>query len=332
MAHSKISTRYVSCDLCGSEDQRVLYTKTDVITGQDFTLVECGCGMAFVNPMPTDESIPGLYPPDYLKDKHESHTLYDRMLELLPAASSGRLLDIGCGQGDFIARAQAMGWRVEGVDLLRWNDPQPVPIHVGDFLAMELPEDHFDVVTAWALLEHVPRPSLFFRKISRLLKHEGVFIFTVPNFAAPGMKTSCTEDVPRHLQLFSEKSVRRHLSAVGLELLATYHTDRLYTSYPFGLVRHALYRLGGRRETLCSKYENKAVSLLKNRQFKGNARMWLKEVAAALGPKDMAIDLVDLVVGVAVANISKLMKNYGVMTVISRKSRQKKSNPYEEDC
>jgi len=332
MSPQKIPTKHVRCDLCGSEDQTVLYIKTDHITGEDFTLVECSCGMAFVNPMPTEEAIPSLYPEDYLKDKPHSNTLYDAMLRLLPSPASGTLLDVGCGRGDFISRARDAGWEVEGVDLLAWERATALPIRVGDFLTMDLPEDYYDVVTAWAILEHVPRPSLFFKRISRLLKDNGTFLFTVPNFTALGMKTSCTEDIPRHLSLFSKKSVFKHLSDAGLEVQKIYHSDILYTCYPFGLVRYALALLNGRREIHCGAYENRAVRLLKNRQFRGNAWAWLKEVSKTLGPKDMALDFVDLVVGVALAHVSKLLRDYGVMTVASTKAGQKKSNPYEEDC
>ncbi|MGB9616881.1 MAG: class I SAM-dependent methyltransferase [Desulfomonilaceae bacterium] len=328
MPDGAIPTHYVPCDLCGSWDQEMLFIKRDHITGQEFTLVECACGMAFVNPMPTDEAIQRLYPEDYLKDKPQSHALYEAMLRLLPHPGEGKLLDVGCGRGDFIARASHAGWQVEGVDLLAWRNPgEAVPIHVGDFIAMDLPARHYDVITAWALLEHTPRPSLFFRKISRLLKDEGMFLFTAPNFAAPGMRTSCSEDIPRHLSLFSEKSVARHLNAAGLEVEKIYHNDRLYTAYPFGLVRYALRLLTGSREIRCSAYENRAVRLLKNRQFRGNAAAWLKEAAATLGIKDLAVDSVDLIVGVLLAYLSKLARNYGVMTVAAKKSRQKKSNP-----
>ncbi len=327
MPDRAIPTRYVPCDLCGSRDQRTLFIKRDHVTAEEFTLVECACGMAFVNPMPTDEAIKRLYPEDYLKDKPHSQALYKAMLELLPHPSTGRLLDVGCGRGDFIAMARDAGWQVEGVDLLAWGNPAALPIHVGDFITMELPARHYDVITAWALLEHTPRPSLFFQKISHLLKDDGKFLFTAPNFAAPGMRKSCTEDIPRHLSLFSEKSVRRHLHVVGLEVEKMYHNDRLYTSYPFGLVRYALRVLIGRREIRCSAYENRAIRLLKSRQFKGNAAAWLKEATATLGLKDLAVDCIDLFVGVLLARISQIMGNYGVMTVASRKSGQKKSNP-----
>ena len=332
MLSEEIPTEHVACDLCGSKEQRVLHIKRDYVTGQNVTLVECSCGMAFVNPMPTVEAIPRLYPEEYLKDKPLSHSLYKEMLKLLPRHPSGSLLDIGCGRGDFIARASEAGWKAEGVDLIAWENPSDLSIRVGDFPTMDFPQDHYDVITAWAVLEHVRSPSLFFQKISRLLKHDGVFLFTAPNFEALGMRTSCTEDIPQHLSLFSKRSVFRHLSNVGLEARKIYHTDKLYTCYPFGLFRYAISRLNGREEIRCSAYDNLAVRLLQNRQFKGHARTWLKQVVTILGPKDLALDFVDIFIGLVLAEVSKLVRNYGVMTVVAGKPRQKKSNPNEEDC
>ena len=90
-----IVTEYVNCDLCGSDRHELLYSRFDPITRREYNLVECQCGMAFVNPMPTPESIPGLYPGDYLKDKQDMTALYDRMMEFVPHVNDGKLLDIG---------------------------------------------------------------------------------------------------------------------------------------------------------------------------------------------------------------------------------------------
>jgi len=332
-----VSTEYVKCDLCGSDEQDIVYSKLDPITDREYHLVECRCGMAFVNPMPTSESIPLLYPDDYLKDKGNQDALYNRMIELLPVSLGGRLLDVGCGRGDFINQAAKKGWEAEGVDLLDWRMPHPVRIRVGDFLSMDLPQARYDVVTAWAMLEHVRNPSAFFEKISTLLRPDGRFIFVVPNFAAPGMRHSCTEDIPRHLWLFTPRAVTAYLAKYEMAPISILHDDRLYTSYPFGLVRYGVRRLR-RRPAHCSVFENKSVALLRNRQFRGNLRPWLGEVFSLLGPVDIAIDAVDLVVGVLVAKWSKLINNYGVITVIAGKANafaergQKKSNPKLEDC
>jgi len=274
--------------------------------------------MAFVNPMPTEEAIARLYPPDYLKDKQGNLSMYDRMMTFLPRGAGGRLLDVGCGRGDFINHASRSGWRVEGVDLLKWDSPHNVPIRVGDFLNMDLGEAQYDAVTAWALLEHVRKPSLFFRKVAGLLSREGVFVFVVPNFGAPGMSVSCTEDIPRHLHLFTPRGVAAHLRTHGMEASSIIHNDKIYTSYPFGLLRHAFLRLRG-RETRCARYENQSVAALRNRQIRGNLRPWLADVVKTVRPADILIDAFDLALGIFVANVSKAIRNYGVITVIARK-------------
>jgi SAM-dependent methyltransferase len=327
MLADSILSDVVPCDLCGAEDQVLLYSKIDPITGGEFHLVECSCGMAFVNPMPSDESVPLLYPEDYLKDKQGMGSLYGRMMELLPKGDGGKLLDIGCGRGDFIQYAAQRGWEAEGVDLLAWDTPHKVAIRVGDFVTMDLPEDSYDVITAWALLEHVRRPSSFFNKISRLLKKNGHFVFVVSNFAAPGMRRSCTEDIPRHLQLFSPLAVESYLNKYEMKSLVTYHNDRIYSCYPFGLLRYGFLGLTGDNKQ-CVSFQNRSVALLRNRQIKGNARTWLSEVLRSVRPVDILLDAIDLALGVALAKYSKMIGNYGVLTVVATPNRQKKSNPF----
>jgi SAM-dependent methyltransferase len=317
MTDHPIATEYVPCDLCGSTDQTILFSKYDPITKQEYAVVECRCGMAFVNPMPTEESLPLLYPQDYLKDKPGMESLYRRMAHLLPEVQGGgTLLDLGCGRGDFIAYAARNGWNAEGVDLMPWETQLPVPIHVGNFLEMDLEAAHYDVVTAWALLEHVRTPSGFFERVPRLLKSGGRFIFVVPNFAAPGMRCTCTEDIPRHLWLFTPQAVAAYLSKNGMAARVIFHNDILYTAYPFGLLRYAVLNLF-RPTTSCTGFGNQAVALLQNRQVQGNTRWWLSQIAKNLGPVDMAVDAMDLCLGVLVAEWSKLIGNYGVMTVVA---------------
>lgn len=327
--HHEIIVEYVRCDLCGSDDHTVLFSRTDPVTGMDFNLVRCRCGMAFVNPMPAEESIPLIYPRDYLKDKRDLQGLYARMAALLPSVPGGKLLDVGSGRGDFVHYASLRGWDAEGADLLAWDDAQDVPIRVGDFLEMDIPERAYDAVTAWALLEHVRRPSAFFRKIASLLKEDGKFIFVVPNVSAWGMRQNCAEDIPRHLWLFTPNAVEAYLRQAEMVPEVMLHDDAIYTAYPFGLLRYSLYRTW-KRETRCSRYGNRSVAVLRNRQIRGNLRQWLAEVIRHVGPLDLVLDAADMALGVILAKLSKLVGNYGVMTVIARPGPvpdKKKSNP-----
>ena len=315
---TQVLTQYVPCDLCGASDHEILFSKIDPVTGMEFHLVQCPCGMAFVNPMPAAESIPLLYPKDYLAGKEHRVSKYLEMIRLLPELSYGKLLDVGCGRGDFIYHASRVGWDVEGVDLMDWDSPYNLPIKVGDFLAMDLPERAYNVVTAWALLEHVREPSKFFGKISGLLKADGKFIFVVPNVQAPGMRHACSEDIPRHLWLFTPAAVRRYLDRFGMDAALILHNGRIYQAHPFGLLRYWLRGLR-KKETRCALYENKAVALLRNRQIKGNLRPWIADTMESVGPVDLFLDAVDLGIGVALAFVSSMMGNYGVMTVIACK-------------
>ncbi len=318
-----ITTEYVRCDLCGSDDQVLLYSQVDPITHREYHLVECRCGMAFVNPAPVDECTGLLYPADYMKGKHLWDSRYDRMVKMLPHRPGGRLLDVGCGQGNFLLRASQDGWNVGGVDLLSWEPLHGVPIRVEDFPSADLPENSYDAITAWAVLEHVPRPSSFFEKVSRLLKPDGQFIFLVPNFKAPGMKRSCTQDIPRHLWLFSPKAVRSYLAKFGMEPVNIFYHSAIYTAYPFGLLRYGVYRLWGKTHR-CERYQNRSVALLRGRQVKGNLGEWLSEVVRSVGIVDLMLDAADLALGVCVGKLSELLGTYGVMTVVAARTRQAK--------
>jgi len=110
--------------------------------------------------------------------------------------------------------------------------------------------------------------------------------------------------------------VRAYLARNRMVARTIIHDDAIYTSYPFGLLRHFFVALTG-SETRCSRFENRAVALLRNRQIRGNARWWLGEVFKGLGPLDIMVDAADLLVGVLVAEWSKLVGNYGTMTVIA---------------
>jgi SAM-dependent methyltransferase len=318
-ASESIKSEYVACDLCGAVDHEVLYSKTDSVTKWTFNVVACSCGMVFVNPMPLEQSIPLLYRQDYHFEKPLLDSLYKKMIELLPPSNeNSRLLDVGCGTGDFIKHAQEVGWNAEGVDLINWGQTyEGLKIRIGDLLCMDIPQESYDVVTAWAVLEHVKRPSLFFRKISILMKKRGYFIFTVPNVAAPGIRHSCHEDVPRHLWLFTPGAVEEYLNKNGMRIESIFHDGKIYRSYPFGLLKYAGYKLIGRKQMNCSVYENRSIALLQNRSINVHFKKWMAEVFENVPRGQIALDFFDIALGIIIATYSKMIKNYGVITVIA---------------
>jgi len=185
---------------------------------------------------------------------------------------------------------------------------------------MDIPKASFDVITAWAVMEHVRKPSQYFEKIGMLLRPHGKFVFTVPNAASPGMSYSCDEDTPRHFWLFTPDAVRRYLEDYGMEVERYIHDGSIYRAYPFGLVRRAYWSLLRRKDLACTMYQNKAVGLLQNKPMDIYFRRWIGDVFKHLSLFDIAIDVLDLGLGLSVGAVAKSLRNYGVVTVVATKA------------
>lgn len=128
------------------------------------------------------------------------------------------LLDIGCGNGDFLAEAAAVGWQVSGID----TDPMAVqavqarglPAALGSLPATQLPSAAYDFVTLSHVIEHVPDPKAAVAEAYRLLKPGGKLWMATPNIEGAAHRRYREHwrglEPPRHLALFA----KRHLVAL----------------------------------------------------------------------------------------------------------------------
>jgi SAM-dependent methyltransferase len=223
---------HVACNLCGSTRLTPVYEIPDTrfFPDERFTVVECThCGLGFVNPRPTFAemakyyALPYYQPPpvsdfeDYQTRRYNTEARY---LEAFDAKHGPRkLLDIGCGNGDFARIMRTRGWDVQGLEVsehtLRITD---FPVYTQEFQYVPIDEPTYDAVTAWAVLEHVHDPMAYFRKASRVLKKEGQFVFLVTNFHSMASRHLFGEDVPRHLYFFTRETVRQYLYRNGMVL------------------------------------------------------------------------------------------------------------------
>ena len=135
-----------------------------------------------------------------------------------------RLLDLGCGNGDFLLRAQQAGWRTVGVDF----DPKAaalarqrgLDIRVGDINIL-VNEPAFDGITLSHTIEHVHDPVAVITACYRLLKPGGWLWLETPNIDSQGHQLYGEYwrglEAPRHLVLFNHNSLRSLLSTTGFE-------------------------------------------------------------------------------------------------------------------
>ena len=104
---------------------------------------------------------------------------YDRLLRRLAARrQDGRLLEVGCGQGQFLERARAHGWDVLGVEVVEpvaeRARQRGLEVFIGTLEQAALAPASFDVVVMLEVIEHVVDPVALLREVARVLRPRGV--------------------------------------------------------------------------------------------------------------------------------------------------------------
>lgn len=147
----------------------------------------------------------------------------DGEVRCLPARPGGRLLDIGCGSGEWLAKMRGLGWEVRGLDF----DAEAVAVAArrglavdhGSLEAMHYADESFDAITLNHVIEHLPDPLMTLVECYRILKPGGHLMVATPNSDSLGhllfKKAWRGLETPRHLHLFNSKSMRASLKRAG---------------------------------------------------------------------------------------------------------------------
>ena len=246
---------HVSCNLCGADSPRELYRLRDYrlwVDDVEWPLVRCTrCGLGYLSPRPSRDEVGRYYPREYFEHRHLAGATerYRRQAAYVPGPPR-RLLDVGTAGGGFLAVMRDAGWDVEGLEAAgedRSGNPHGLVIHRGHFPDDSgLPPASFDVVTAWAVFEHLHDPKRAFHEVHRLLAPGGLLVLQVPNLRSIWARYARQEDVPRHLYFFSPPVLRAYGEACGLTLTRVVHTTDLFGGSGRGVLGLWLVRaLGG---------------------------------------------------------------------------------------
>ena len=232
-----------TCPWCGNPtNHSFLKVKDYFLTQEEFELFQCDhCGLVFTVPRPTPEVI-GNY---YKSDEYYSHQqnskgfipkIYERVKSInlrgkVAMATSdmakGRLLDIGCGVGDFLLQVKKLGWEVMGIEPSEQaaNIAQSrlgfTPLKPTDY--EKFPDQSFDVITMWHVLEHVDDLKSQTKELKRLLRPGGRLVIALPNYQSFDCQYYNDKwaawDVPRHLNHFTQDCLQGILNANDFKYL-----------------------------------------------------------------------------------------------------------------
>lgn len=196
--------RMLICPVCGSKE----WTKRYRI--DSWNIEECSaCGFAKIDPLPVEEGREKYYCEEKVvernvKQKRPSQEL-SRLLKRFFSAATGRekgaifynklrrylspkskILDIGCGDGSFICKAQenfvCTGIEISGYLASLARNRPGIKVITGNFLNTSFLNEEYDGITLISILEHMDDPQEAIKKCFNLLKRRGVLLLKTVNY------------------------------------------------------------------------------------------------------------------------------------------------------
>ena len=252
------------CPWCGSEKAQInLWLKDEFLTKEDFHICEClNCGLLYTMPRPDKEKIGAYYKSEAYYSHQENKKgfipkVYERVKTInlkykyrlaTSGMQPGKLLDIGCGVGDFLHTAEMHGWECIGVEPSKDAKTIAQNRMKGTIITSEKLESFsdgaFDVITMWHVLEHVDDLKWQVTQLQRLVKPSGRVVIAVPNYKSYDgqyyKEHWAAYDVPRHLNHFNRITLSKIFKTSGLELVKMdkLKWDSYYISYLSEQYRH----------------------------------------------------------------------------------------------
>ncbi len=200
-------------------------------------IVRCtNCGLVLQNPRDDQETLARVYGSladhAYRSEDASRSSSAREHLELVEAhrPERGRLLDIGCASGLFVAAAAQRGWNACGVDAAAWMIERARETHpglsfdVGSIETLTYPPETFDVITLFDVLEHVDAPHAALSRVRGWLRPGGLLILSLPNAESRIAKLMGPRWVlylREHLWYFSPDTIGKLLERAGCELIQT---------------------------------------------------------------------------------------------------------------
>ena len=235
---------YRDCPCCGQNDSDVVFKS--IMKPDDFDVlldysmeeydsqewgryVKCrNCHLIYMNPLETINKTN-----EYYRKAKNTHAPIVRDSCLRTAQSQLRLirrhaggtdlLDIGCAQGFFLFSASKAGYAAKGVEISQdavayARNEFGLDVEAQPFEELRFGAAHFDVVTLWQVLEHVPYPLTMLREVNRILRPGGLVVVSTPDIGGIPARILRKKwwDIKRlHINQFATKTLAHLLRNAG---------------------------------------------------------------------------------------------------------------------
>ena len=259
---TKITKATKKCEICGGKSFGCLFEKfiNDFGVSERFMFYECmNCSSISIFPRLSPKELEKYYTKDYyafnkILTKNESIKVKLRLFFYILYYSNNdnyylktllspfkflirgtkiisgiKLLDVGCGAGQFLYEMKECGLEVYGIEpgiisVPKWLNIKP------DLIKAGYPKETFDLITMNHVLQHVADSVGILKEIHRTLKRDGIFIVSAANNRSLAYKLFGKNwfqlDVPRHLVNYSDNILIQFLELYNFKVIKNRHNSR----------------------------------------------------------------------------------------------------------
>lgn len=232
------------CPVCKNKIIKHKFSCNDyLVTNEKFGIYECNdCGVMFTNPRPTENEIIKYYKSDdYVVHTEKKTNIINSLFLIVREISirkkykvinrynaNNRILDIGCGTGNFLAFCKSKGMETTGIE----------PSEIARNIAKEkyklnnvyspeninfLPRNYYGIITLWHVLEHIHNIDDYLKNIYSLLIEEGILLIALPNPESYDARYYsnywAAYDVPRHLYHFKKDVILKIIEKYNFKII-----------------------------------------------------------------------------------------------------------------
>ena len=225
------------CPACNSSNVKY------ALKVNEYDLYNCAsCRFQFLWPIPDDATLAKLYDDHQYHDeeRYDSSTISPRVeviwkkrLDVLHknlGVKPGSLIDVGCATGIFLKNAREQSWKILGLEASPQAAEQAQKllgkeyVQIADFMQYSA-KAPINLISMWALIEHVRDPKAYLEKAYSLLEKEGWIALATPNIQSFSAKLKGAKwryyIPPFHITYGNPESLTKLLNSAGFEVKKT---------------------------------------------------------------------------------------------------------------